>query len=217
VSPGELVALARRHIAAVVVVSVVAVGVAYSFKHTPPTWEENATIVLAPPNLVLAPPYANPYAPPFGSSLIITGEVMMKWMAGPQGQQMLSRAGIANSFSVSLINFSDLEYPLYSSPNLTISATGASPVAVHSALAAGTQIFEQGLTSREARANVPPDEQIAMHVIGDSGPGLALGSSKRTYAGLAVLTVIAMYMILNFIDCRPSLLRRFRRSRFSES
>ena len=209
----ELAALARRHIVAVAVVLVVAVGVAYSFKHTPHTYGENATIVLSPPNPMLSPPYVNPYAPGFGTSLIITGEVMTKWMTGAQGRQLLRQVGIVNAFNVALINFSDQEYPLYSEPNLTVSATAEDPTAAHSALEAGIQIFEEGLIDQESRANVPPSERIATHVIADSGPILQLGSSKRTYAGLAVLTIIGIYMTANFIDRRPSLLRRIRQIR----
>jgi hypothetical protein len=213
----ELAALVRRHIVAAAIVLVVAVGVAYSIKHTPPTFEDNATIVLAPPDPVLSPPYANPYAPPFGPSLIITGEVMMKWMTGAQGQQLLRQAGLSNNFAVSLINFSDLEYPLYGEPNLTISGIGEDPTSAHNALVTGARIFEQGLVSQEEHAHVPLRYRIATHMIGDSGPVVQLGSNKRTYAGLAALTIIALYMILKIIDRRPALLRRFRvpwRSRY---
>jgi hypothetical protein len=216
-SLSELAALVRRHILAAALVLVVAVGVAYHIKHTPPTFEDNATIVLAPPDPVLAPPYANPYAPPFGPSLIITGELMVKWMNGAQGQQLLQQAGVAKTFSVALINFSDQEYPLYGEPNLTISGIGEDPVSAHSALVTGKRVFEQGLVSQEEHAHVPQTYRIATHVIGESGPVVQLGSSKRTYAGLAALTIIALYMILIILDRRSSLLRRFRvpwRSRY---
>jgi hypothetical protein len=216
-SLSELAALVRRHIVAAAIVLVVAAGAAYHIKHTPPTFEDNATIVLAPPNPVLSPPYANPYAPPFGPSLIITGELMVKWMTGAQGQEVLQQAGVPNTFSVALVNFSDQEYPLYGEPNLTISGIGEDPVSAHNALVTGTRIFEQGLDAQEEHAHVPPTYRIATHVIGESGPVVQLGSSKRTYAGVAVLTIIALYMILRILDRGPSPLRRFRgpwRSRF---
>lgn len=216
-SLSELAALVRRHVVAAAIVFVVAAGVAYSIKHTPPTFEDNATIVLAPPDPTLSPPYANPYAPPFGPSLIITGEVMVKWMTGAQGQQLLQQAGVSNDFAVSLINFSDLEYPLYGEPNLTISGLGEDPTSAHNALVTGARIFEQGLISQEEHAHVPPTYRIATHMIGDSGPVVQLGSNKRTYGALAALTIIALYMILKMIDRQSALLRRFRvpwRSRY---
>lgn len=209
-SLSELAALVRRHIVAAAIVVVVAAGFAYHIKHTPPTFEDNATIVLAPPNPVLSPPYANPYAPPFGPSLIITGELMVKWITGAQGQQLLQQAGVSNTFSVALINFSDQEYPLYGEPNLTISGIGEDPVSAHNALVTGTRIFEQGLASQEEHYHVRPAYRIATHVIGDSGPIVQLGSSKRTYAGLAALTIIALYMALIILDRRSPLPRRFR-------
>ena len=45
-SLSELVGLARRHFIAVAVVFLVALGIAYDFKHTNPGYAETATVAL---------------------------------------------------------------------------------------------------------------------------------------------------------------------------
>lgn len=200
-----LISAIRRHLVIVALVLCVAVGIAYSFKRAPLTYSEHAVIVLAPPGQELSPPYSNPYAPPFGTSLISTGELMEKWMDGEQGQQDLQRAGIEKSFGVALINFSNQEYPYYGVPDLAVSSVASTPSSAHSALLSGIRIFTQGLTQREMAAQVPPNDQIAVHVIGDGGPASHPGSSKRALAGLVIMTIIAMCMITSFVDRRRSL------------
>lgn len=200
-----LISAIRRHLVIAALVLCVAVGVAYSVKRAPLTYSENAVIVLAPPGQELSPPYSNPYAPPFGTSLVSTGELMEKWVDGAQGQQDLQRAGMKNSFGIALINFSNQEYPYYVVPDLAVSSVASTPASAHRALVSGIRMFTQELAQRETAAQVPANDQIVVRVIGDSGPASQPGSTKRTFAGLAILTIIAMCMITTFVDRRRSM------------
>jgi hypothetical protein len=200
VSLRELAALARRHGLAVGIVLLIAMGTAYGFKHTPPAYQEGGSLVLTPVQALTNP---NPYTSPFAESMISTGEVMVKWLTGPQGQQQLDRAGADDNFGATLINFSDQEYPFYGQPYLTVTGTGNSAAAAHSALIEGIQVFNNELTDLQSQVGVPSDTRITTHMVGDSGPMVQPGSNKRVYAGLGFLTIVAAFMLASFLDRHP--------------
>ena len=208
VSPGELGALARRHLVAVTVVVLLAVGVAYSFKHAPPTYQESATLVLT------AQGGANRY----DDSLITTAEIMVSWTTGPQGQQKLRQAGAASGFNVALVNLYDQEYPNLPYPFVTVSASAQNPAVAHRTFAIGMQLFVTELLAQQVKQGVLPRNRITAYSVGDGGPVILQGSRIRTFAGLFLLTIVAAYLMLTFLDRHPirpgSLLRaRWRNSR----
>jgi hypothetical protein len=190
-----LAALARRQVVVILLVALVIMGLAYSFKRTPPTFQETVTVALIAPG-------PNPYASAFGTTLISTGESLIKWIDGPQGQTKLQQAGAAGGFTIGLVNFSNQEYPFYSEPYLTATSTANDPAVTTQVLLAGIRVFNEELAAIQAGMHVHIAGLIKTETIGDTGPIIQLGSSKRTYAGLGILGIIAAYQAAIFCDRR---------------
>jgi len=213
VNIGELAAFARRHALAIAIVLLIAMGTAYGFKRTPPTYQDGGSLVLTP---VQAVPNPNPYTSPFAESMISTGEVMVKWLAGPEGHRALDRSGAGDNFSATLINFSDQEYPFYGQPYLTVTGTGHSLAEAQSVLTEGVQVFDNELADLQGQVDVPRDARITTHMVGDTGPLFQPGSNKRVYAGLGILAIVAVVMLTSFLDRHQfqlSFIGRYRRNR----
>jgi hypothetical protein len=189
----ELAALARRQVVAIALVALITLGIAYSFKRTPPTFQDTGTIALVSPG-------PNPYASQFSNSLIITGESIVKWIDGPQGQAKLQQVGAGTGFAIGLVNFSNQEYPYYAEPYLTASSTASNPAMATQIFLAGTRVFNEKLAA--VQAHVHKAHLITTKTIGGTDPIIALGSSKRSYAGLGILGVIAAYQVANFCNRR---------------
>jgi polysaccharide biosynthesis protein PslJ len=197
----ELAALIRRHFIAVGVVLLIALGIAYVFKQPPHAYEETGTLALTP---------ASSVPDSFGTnhSLILTGEVMVKWVAGAQGQERLRQAGVDDRFNVTLLNYANEEDPVYKQPYLIISATADSQMAAHDAFTAGIRIFDDGLVTQQVNARVAPDERVTAELLEDSGSVLQPASTARVLGGLAFLTIVAVYMTASFLDRRQLRPRR---------
>jgi hypothetical protein len=188
VSVGELAALARRHAVAVLMVLILAAATAYSFKHTPPTYQESATVVLTDPTI--------------GESLVTTGEVVADWIMGPQGRQQVG-PDVTGDFDVALVNYNNQEYPLYSEPYLTVSASAQDPATAHRRFTTVIQIIDEYLQALQRQAGVARDHRVTTTVIGDTGPKMQPGSRIRSFAGLAMLTVVAAYLVSSLLDRHP--------------
>jgi hypothetical protein len=200
VSLRDLVALARRHLVVVMVIILAATAMAYDFKKTPPLYQESATLVLSP---IAAKPNPNPYVSSYGESLINTGGLLVQWITGPQGQQVLQRAGISKSFDISLVNLSDQEYPYYGVPYATASGTATTLSEAHRVFLTGIRIFKQELFAWQSQLHVPEQGQVTTYMVGDTGPEIQAGSNKRVYAGLILLTIVTAYFLLSSLENRP--------------
>ncbi len=199
----ELVALLRRHMIAAMVVVVLAVGAAYTFKRTPLTYGESATMILTVPKSLANP---NPYAT-FDEPLITTSGVVALSMMGAQSLQKVRAAGAVGTYNVALVNLYNEQYPNYGEPSVTVTATAHDPAAAHNTFAIVIRLFQDNLAARQAQQGVPPHDRIGAHEAGDTGPMLASGSRKRVFAGLTVLTIVAVFSVCIFLDRHPVLLR----------
>jgi O-antigen ligase len=197
----ELAALTRRHFVAAGLVLLMALGIAYVFRQTPPVYKETATLALKPPS-------SDPGSFESNYSLILTGEVMVKWAAGAQGQERLREAGVDSGFSVTLLNYANEEDPVYKTPYIIVSATAGSPMATHDAFTAGTRIFDDELVTQQVKTHIAADGRVTADLLGDSGPILQAGSTARVLGGLAFLTIVAAYMTASLLDRRQSRLWR---------
>jgi hypothetical protein len=152
----------------------------------------------------------------YGSSMLATGEVMTNWTTSTQAQEKVRQATGSDDFSVELLNFANQEYPYYVDPYLIVSASAQDPVAAHQLFTTVTRLVNDHLAALQRQEGVAPNSRITTSLIGDSGPLIQLGSSKRSFAGLLVLTIVVAYLILKFLDRRSlrlhSLLRLRRRS-----
>ena len=206
----EIAALMRRHFTALLVVLVVAAGVAYVIKRTPPVYQESATAVLTGPGSLAHP---NPYSS-FNDFLVATALVTTDFLMGPQGQQQIRAAGATADFDVALFNSYNIEYPYYGTPYATVSVVSQDPAQVQATFAVVTRILTQDVTKFQIQQGASPRSLITAHIVGDSGPLVQPGSPKRTFAGIMVLTIVVLLLVLTFLDRHPirlGTLRRFLR------
>jgi hypothetical protein len=194
----EIAALMRRHFLAVMVVFVLAAAVLYDFKTSPRLYQESATVVFIAPSSLANP---NPYSS-FGGSLITAGEVMIRLLMSPQGQQRVREAGGTADFNVALVNLYNQEYPDFGDPYAILSAAADNPAAAHATFVVVARQLLGILASRQARYGVAPHSRVTAHLVGDSGPVVQQGSSKRAYAGVFLLTIVAAFMVAISLDRR---------------
>ena len=133
----ELSALARRQVIPILAVFLVVLGIAYSFKKTPPVFSESGDLVL-----VTASAAPNPYiSSDYADSLIGTGDLLVQWINSSAGQTALRQAGAGTGFQIGLVNFANEEYPYYSEPYLTVSGSSIGPTAANQVLKAGIKVL----------------------------------------------------------------------------
>ena len=200
----EIAGLLRRHVLAVLAVLVLAAGIAYTFKHTAPTYSETATMVFVPPVSTLHP---NPFEATSATLISAAGAISVDAMS-PQGQQQVLQAGGTAQIDVQLLNSYDLEYPNYSNPYLTLTTTSADFTAVPRTFTVLTKLLTNDFTAQQARDNVTPVNRIRIVLAGDTGPLVEQGSSKRVLGALAILTMVAVFAVTSFLDRHPVRLSR---------
>jgi len=205
---GEIAALLRRHWVAAAAVLVLAVAALHSIKHSPPGYQETATIIFIAPK---SNDFPNPYDSDSDAPLITTDEVVVRDMMSPQEQRLIQAAGGGAQYSVEMVNLYNQEYPDYGVPDATITTTATSWDATHTTY----QIVARKLNASLAamQVTVKKRNRITANIVGDSGPIIQTGSPKRVYAGLILLTLIAFFMLAIFLDRHPGLAWRPGRAR----
>jgi hypothetical protein len=198
--------LLRRHFLAVLAVLLLAAGVAYAFKHTAPTYTEDATMVFVPPISGAKP---NPFEAVGGSLTEAAGTVAVNTMS-PQGQRQVLQAGGIAQIDVELLNSYNLQYPNFTEPYLTVATTSQNFPAVHQTFTVVTKLLTQDFVTQQERDGVTPGNRIQLVLAGDTGPLLEQGSSKRALGGLIILTLVAIFGVASFLDRHP--IRLFRSS-----
>lgn len=201
-SLSELAGLARRHVIAVTVVFLIALGIAYDFKHTNPGYAETATVTLTT---------ASPHNSSYEGSLITTCQVVVAWISGPEGQRSLQHVGAGSGFTVTLVNDSNADDPQYEHPYLTASATNLDAAATHREFVKGMDVLNERLASTQASAQMPAQMRVTALVLADSGPNTLAGSRSRTYGALGFLALVAAYLIARFFDNRSARFPKWRR------
>jgi hypothetical protein len=199
VSPQEIFALLRRHAVAIAAVVVLVGTLGIYLERRPPGYADSATVAfVAPKN------QGGLFG--FGQSLLVADQVMTASLSGPQGQEQVRKAGGTAKFSVELVNLSDEEFPNYSDPYATVSVVSQDAGEAEKTYSAVIQVLQEDLAAIQARQGAKPNTWIHMHIIADSpAPGAQAqrGSRDRIFAGLAILGVIAAFMLATFLDRRP--------------
>jgi hypothetical protein len=208
----EIAGLLRRHVLAVLAVLVVVLGVAYSFKHTAPTYAETATITIVPPVSGVHP---NAFTAVGGALSTAAGAIATTAMSYQSRQQVLGEGGTAQ-IDVEPVNSYDLEYPNYSSPYLTVTTTSTDFSAVHHTFTLVNNLITSQVMARQVQDNVTPNNQLQLVVSGDTGPLLEQGSSKRALGALVILALVAVFGVATFLDRHPPRLIRSFRKRMPE-
>jgi hypothetical protein len=194
---GQIHELMRRHLIAVSVVFVFAIGMLYVVKSSPIVYDENADVIFTAPA-----PHANPYSS-FTSSLISTADVMTRIMLNPQSQQRVRNAGGTAYFNVGLVNLYNLQFPYYGDPYVAVSTVSVDPASAHRTFEIVAAAFQRLVATQQVQAGVPPISRIATHLVADTGPVPERGSNKRAYAGIILLAIIGAFMVARLLDRHP--------------
>lgn len=176
---------------AVVIVLIFAVGVGYEIKSTAPTYLESALVVFSLPKSQSAPYAYTMFAP----SLITSGEAATQILMSPLAQGQIRQAGGTAAVSLTLVNLYNEQYPDYGEPLATLTAVSPNAANVHRSFGIAVRLLGHLLAARQAQASVPLRNRISARIIGDTGPVVQTGSSKRVYAGIALLALVAVSLV----------------------
>jgi hypothetical protein len=202
-----IIALLRRHIIAVLAVFLVGAGVAYSFKHTPTTYQESATVVFTPPT---SSQFPNPLLS-LSNSLVDTAGVLAIEVTSPQAQQQIQAEGGLSSYQVQLYNLHNLEYPDFGDPYDIVTVTAQNATQVHRTYELVTALIFADLKTAQVAQGSPSVDWVAAYSVGDTGPLAQPGSPLRVYGGLLMLMIVAAFSLAIFLDHhRVTIPRRFR-------
>jgi hypothetical protein len=201
VSPQQFAALLRRHLVAVSVIFLAAMGFGYHLAHSDPGYAETTTVAFTGP-----PGQPEIFAD--GQGLLVMDEVAVATLMGPRGQQQVAAAGGTAPYEVALVNLNTEDFPNYSDPYLTVSTTSASPAETQATFSAVMKVLQDDVRALQARQGAPPDTMIrTSSIAAPSGPVAQTGSPKRTYAAFLGLAIIASFLASKFLDRHPIRLR----------
>jgi hypothetical protein len=190
----QTAALMRRHLLAVLIVLIIAVGVVIDIKSTPTTYLESATVVFTAKNSLADPHSAGAFVVPLVATEVMTAENMM---SAPEESQVRAAGGRA-SYQFAPLNLYSMQYPDYNEPAATLTTTSQSPADVQRTFSVVLQALGRQLATLQAR--VPAASRVHVYLVGDSGLVPQPGSSARVYGGLALLTIVAVFSVVNFLD-----------------
>jgi hypothetical protein len=198
--------VARRRLrrAAVMVVFLLAAGLAYAIEGVPPTYLDSASVLFSLPKSQTNPNAYYYFAP----SLIMSGEGISQLLANPQVRGQIRRAGGTADVNLALINLYNEEYPEYGEPLATLTSASQSAASTHRTFRIAKRVLDKILNSIQENAGVPMHNRISAQIFADTGPIIQQGSSKRVYAGIALLAAIGTGLLWGLIDrrvTRPSL------------
>jgi len=206
----EIAALMRRHLLAATVVLVIAAGVGYDIGSTPPLYSESATVVFTPKSSLADSRSSASFVAP----LIATEVMMAETMMSSSAQSQVRAAGGTASFQFAPSNLYSLQYPDYDEPDATLTATSQRPADVQRTFMMVLKLLSQRLAAMQAR--VPLRSRVQDLLVGDTGIAVQPAASTRVFGGLALLTLVGLFMVANFLDRRgprPGVLRPVGRKR----
>lgn len=186
------------NLALVAIVLVLAAGAGYELRKTPPIYQESALVVFSLPKSESAP-YAYTM---FVRSLIGSGDAITHLLMSPQAQRQIREAGGTADVSMALVNLYSEQYPEYGQPLANLTAFSPNAADVRRSFVIAVRLIGHLLASRQQHANVRPRNRITPQIVGDTGPVMQVGSSKRMYAGLALLTLVAVSVVKGLL--RPA-------------
>lgn len=195
----EIASLMRRHLLAVTVVLLIGVGIVYGIGRTPPIYSRSATVVFMANNS----PAGSHSNSSFINPLVATEVMMTQILTNPLAQSQVRAAGGTASFEFVPFNLYSLQYPDYGEPVATLTTTSQRPADVQRTFTVVLRLLGQRLAAMQTQAGVPQRSRIQDYLTGDTGPVTQPGSAKRVFAGLALLIVVAVFMVAKYLDRHP--------------
>jgi hypothetical protein len=202
VSVRQLAALAGRHAFAVCLILLMTVGVAIDFIYTQSGYLDTATVALEPKSFMRVEPVDANQNFLQNSSLIITCQLLVMRLSGPQGEAQLHQAGVTGDFAVSVVNSSNLDTPSYANPDLSVSVAARSPDTTHDQFIEAMRVIAADIADLQTDNHFSAQDRFVMYTLSDSGPISQRGSLIRSYAALIFLSMVAIFLTCRFLDRR---------------
>jgi hypothetical protein len=211
VSVSQICALARRRILAVAFVLLITVGIGIYFRQTRPLYIENAMVAIEPIG-ASGSPFSNnsedvSIYDARNDSLIITCQLIAMQISDRQGAGQLAHLRVGSNFTIVLNNSANANNPLYRYPYLQIFTSDYSPAATHSQFVQGMRTVSSDVATLQSTDNISVSHKIETRILEDSGPVDQRGSAVRSDAALALLGLVAAFLLANFFDRRMSRVR----------
>jgi hypothetical protein len=200
VTIGEIAAILRRHIAAVIAVIAAAAAVGYGMGHTPVTYQASGTLYsFLPPT-----PWQKKLTAQVGSSQgeAVLMAILSILLMSQRGQRQVRSAGAVASFDVAQVNLGSLQYPVYSEPEVTVTTWGTDPALVRKSFAIVTRVLNSDLAALQAQAGAPARYRLTVRFLNGTSLQAEPGSGPRMYSGLAVLAVVVIFAAVILLDRR---------------
>jgi hypothetical protein len=196
VSPQEIAAILRRHLIAIAIVALAACMLSYHLIYANPGYIDSGNVGFIAPK--------NPISMFVDTrSLQVTEEAAAWFIMGPQGQRQVRAAGGTVPYDVAMLNSYNEEYPNYNQPYVTIAVMSHYPEEAEQTFRAVLGVLSKATLMLQERAGANPKNEVRAKLVAQpTGPVAQSGSHKRSYAALAVLAMIAIYMIARALDRR---------------
>jgi hypothetical protein len=196
---GEIAALLRRHIIAVIAVIAAAAAVSYGLARAPVTYQESGTLYFHIPS---APQSNLSKQLEFTQGETAVVAIFSNLLMSSRGQRQVRSADAVAQFDVAPVNVGSLEYPDYADPDVSVTTSGTDPAQVRMSFAAVTRVLSNDLAALQAKAGAPAGYRLKTYF--SNGPSLQAepGSSPRVYGGLAVLAIVAIFAAVILLERR---------------
>lgn len=205
VSPQEIAMLLQRHRVAVALVLILAAGLGYHIDRTVPGYADTATVEFTAPK---GTAYNR-------ESLLVIDELTANSVMSARGQEEVRSAGGTANYNVALINFYNEDFPYYGVPYVTVTTMSHDAADTQRTFPAVMEVLRNDLAALQARQGAKPDSWVGLRTIAaPTGAVPETGSRKRTLGGLAILTIVAAFMVAAFFDRHPLRLRGPARRRY---
>ena len=199
---------------AVIAVLVLALGAGYGLRRTEPVYSESATVVFS-----LAGPVVDSAHYNYRDSLIATEVMIAQELVSQPGLDVIRAAGGGANFKLAPFNLYDLQYPNYALPVATLTVTAPNLTQVQRTFR-HVRAPRDRLASLQAHVGVRPRKRLDAYLLHDKSVVSSVGSRARVFAGLALLTLMAVFMSTAFLTageqpgwlarCLTALVRRAR-------
>jgi len=136
----------------------------------------------------------------YRDSLIATEVMMSQDLASQSVRSQVVTAGGSTRYTLAPFNLYDLEYPNFSVPMATLTATAATPAAAQRTLGIVRAYLVRRLAALQARAHVAERHRLVVYVADDGSVVRARGSRARVFGALAVVTVIVLSLTMCLLD-----------------
>jgi hypothetical protein len=195
----------RRHRIAIAIVALAAGMLGYHLVRGNPGYIDSGSVhFIAPKNSVSM--FQNT------RSLLVVEEAAAWYMMGSQGEQQVRAAGGTATYNVAMLNLYNEEFPNYGQPYVTIAVMSHYPEVARQTFRAVLGVLLKATVMLQEQVGATPKNEVRATLVAEpTGPIAQGGSHKRSYAALAVLTIIAIYTIARVLDRRRH--RRHRRRR----